>query len=93
MHQRDVEVERRHGDQLLAVVVRASVTVRRLGLTREHVGAEPGPGRQERQPLRGRLQARLEHALVELDDLDRAGLAGRAEVRLERDRVERARTP
>ena len=49
----------------------------------------PGPHRQERQPLGRRLEAGLEHALVELDDLgDRAVLAGAGEQRLERDGVE-----
>ncbi len=36
----------------------------------EHVGAQPGPGGQEGDPLGGRLQAQVEHALVDLHGLD-----------------------
>ena len=58
-------------------------------MTAQQVGAEPGPGRQEGHPPRRGLQAEQQHALVELHGLDRAALAGDAEVRLERDGVER----
>src|SRR3546814_11927852 len=49
----------------------------------------PDPGGQERHPPRRVLQAEQEHALVVGLVLDRPALAGGAEVRLERDRVER----
>ena len=64
-------------------------TVRSSGLMRST--SEPSPARVGRNGSRerGRVEAPLEHALVELARLDRAGLARRAEVRLERDRVER----
>ena len=65
------------------------VTMRTPGVVAEEVGAEPDAGRQERHPPGGRLQAEQEHALVVGLVLDGAGLAGGAEVRLERDRVER----
>ena len=55
----------------------------------EHAGAEPGPDRQERQPVRGGEQAPVQHALVEFGQLDRPGLPGPPEVRLEGDRVQR----
>ena len=54
-----------------------------------HVRAEAGARRQEGQAQRRRVEAPLQHALVELDDFDRAALARRAEVRLERNRIER----
>ncbi len=45
-------------------------------------------GRKGRRYIAG-AQTPLQHALVELHDLDRAGLAGLAEMRLERNHVER----
>ena len=64
--------------------------MRSAGLTR--ITSEPSPARVGRNGSRSAAacSAQLEHALVELDELgDRARLAGGAEVRLERDRVER----
>ena len=81
--ERDVEVERRRGDELLAVVVgrrdRAD-----LGLAVDDVRAEADAGRQERHPPRRGLQPEEEHALVELERLrprrsgGRRGSAARA---------------
>ena len=85
--QRGVEAQRRHGDELLAVGVRRADRAQ-LRVDPQHVGAEPGPDRQERQPVRGGEQAPVQHALVQLGELDGAGLAGQPEVRLERDRVQ-----
>jgi hypothetical protein len=86
--QRGVEPQRRHRDQLLAVGVwgadRAQVRV-----DPRYVRAESGPDRQERQPVRGRQQAPVQHALVELGELDGAVLPSEPEVRFERDRVQR----
>ena len=65
------------------------MTVASVGIEAHHVGAEADAGRQERHAPRRGLQAEQEHALVELGRLHRARLAGVAEVRLERDRVER----
>ena len=64
--ERDVEVQRRRGDELLAVVVRRRDRAD-LGLTVDDVGAEADAGRQERHPPRRGLQAEEEHALVELE--------------------------
>ena len=93
-----IEVEGRHGDQLDVGVggigeVRAVGTVGgahqlQPGVDGEDVGAEPGPGGQERDPPRRRLQAEVEHALVDLHHLDAAVLARGAPVRIERDGVE-----
>ena len=59
-----------------------------LGIDGQDVGAEPGPGGQEGDPPRRRLQAEEEHALVDLHDLDPAVLARGAPVRIERDGVQ-----
>ena len=63
--------------------------MRSSGFTRWHVGAQARPDRQERQPVRGREQAPVQHPLVQLGELDRPLLAAQPEVRLQRDRVER----
>ena len=52
-----------------------------VGVDGEDVGAEPGPGGQEGDPPRRRLQAEEEHALVDLHHLDPAVLAGGPPVR------------
>ena len=88
VHERGVHRERRHGDELLAVVERRGDHPHPV-VVAEDVGAEPDTGRQERHPPGGGLQAEQEHALVVGLVLDGPGLAGGAEVRLERDRVER----
>ncbi len=72
VHEGDVERQRRHRDQLLAVGVRGADGAQP---TRD-VRAEPGARRQERQPLRRGAQPGDDHALVELHDLDRAGRPG-----------------
>ncbi len=88
VQQRHVELQRRHRDVHLAVRVR-----RRDGLqfrvARQHVGAQPAARRQETHAHAGSAQAPLEHALVQLHDLERTRFARLAEVRLERDRVHR----
>ena len=81
-------VERGHRDELFAVGVRRRDRAQRR-VEAHHVGAETDARRQERHAPRRGLQAEEEHALVELHRRDRARLAGVAEVRLERDRVER----
>ena len=93
-----IEVEGRHGDQLDVGVGRVGqVGVAgavggahqlQVGVDGEDVGAQPGPGGQEGDPPRGRLQAEEEHPLVHLHDLDPAVLARGAPVRIERDGVE-----
>ena len=93
-----IEMEGRHGDQLDVGVgrvgeVRAVGAVGgahqlEVGVDGEDVGAQPGPGGQEGDPPRRRLQAEEEHALVHLHDLDPAVLARGAPVRIERDGVE-----
>ena len=52
------------------------MTVRRFGFTAMHVGAEAGPGGEEGQPLGGRKEAQVEHALVDFHRLDRPGSGG-----------------
>ena len=73
--------------KLLAVVVRRGDRPQ-PGVDPHHVRAEARPDRQEGQPVRGGAQPPHEHRLVELHQLERPALAGRAEVRFERDRVE-----
>ena len=83
-----VEAERRHGEETLAVVVRRDHGLE-LGVEALDVGREPGPRRQERQPEHRGAEPPLDHALVELHHGERAGLAREAEMRIERDQVER----
>ena len=64
------------------------MTVPQVGVVLHDRRAEAGAAGQERHPHRRGPQPPLEHALVELHRLDGAVLAGVAEVRLERDRVE-----
>src|SRR5438270_6838437 len=69
VHERDVEVERGHGDELFALAAGASVRRlhrAQLGIEAEHVRPETGPGRQERHAPRGGLEPEQEHPLVEL---------------------------
>src|SRR5262249_5356565 len=90
--ERDVELERRHGDELLALVIPPAVRRlhgAQLRIEAEHVGGETGPSRQERHAPCRRLQPQEKHPLVELTGLHGARLAGGAEVRLQWDRVER----
>ncbi len=87
VHDRGVEAERGHRHELLAVVVRRGDGAK-PGVDAEDVGAEPRPGRQERDALGRREQAEVEHALVDLHRIDRAGLARDPEVWVGRDRVE-----
>ena len=54
--QRGVQPQRRHGDQFLAVGVRRAHRAQ-LRVHPHHVGAQAGPDRQERQPVRGGQQA------------------------------------
>jgi hypothetical protein len=86
--QRDVERQRRHRDEFLAVGVRGTHRAQRR-VDRHHVGAEARARRQERQPQRGGVEPPLQHALVQFGRFERPGLPRVAEVRLERDRVER----
>jgi hypothetical protein len=87
----DVEGQGGHGDQLLAVVIGRAHRAQ-PGVPGEDVGAEAGARRQERHALRRGAQAELEHALVELDGLDLAALAGGAEARLEGPRCRERRS-
>jgi len=86
----DVEVQSRCRDQLLTVVVGRDDGAY-LVLALEQIGAEPHAGRQERHPPRRGLEPEQEHALVELERGHGPRLARLPEVRLERDRVERAK--
>ncbi len=88
VHDGRVEAEGGHRHELLARLRRGSVTVRSDGVDREHVGAQPGPRGQERNPLGGGQQPQVEHALVELGGFDGPGLPGRPEVGVDGDRVE-----
>ena len=93
-----IEVQGRHGHQLdvgvgrLAQVGAAGAVGRaheaELGVDGEDVGAQAGPGGQERHPPRRRLQPEIEHPLVHLHHLDPAVLAGGPPVRVERDGIE-----
>jgi hypothetical protein len=83
-----VHVERGDGDELLAVVVGRGDGAQ-LGVLTEHRRAQPGSGRVEGHAVGGRHQPEVKGALVELHELDGAGLPGLAEVGFERDRVER----
>ena len=82
-----VQPERRHGHQLLAVVV-GRATVRSEGLTTST--SDPSPARVGRKGSRCEAaeQAQVEHPLVDLHGLDGSGLAGRLEVGVGGDRVE-----
>lgn len=53
-----------------------------------HVRTDTRPHRHERQPVRRGLQTPHEHRLVDLQQLQRTALPGRAVVRFQRDRVE-----
>src|SRR5690554_380110 len=87
MDERDVEAKRRHRDELLTVFVGRAHKLQ-LGLMLEHGATEPGARRKKGEvPGRG-AKAELEHALVELKDLEILLLSRDAEMRLERDGVE-----
>ena len=87
VHDRDVERQRGHGDELFAVVGRRHRAELRVDL--HHRRPEPGATGQERHPHGRGVQAPLQHSLVELHGFDRSALARRPEVRLQRNRVER----
>jgi hypothetical protein len=74
VHERDVELQRGHRDELLPVVVGRAHRLE-LGIQLQDVGAQARARGQEWQPVCRRVQAPLEHPLVELERLDRAGLA------------------
>ena len=93
-----IEMEGRHGNQLEVGVGRVG-EVRVPGAVRgadeaqirvhgEDVGTQAGPGGEEGDPPRRRLQAEVEHALVDLHHVDLAVLAGGPPVGVERDGVE-----
>ncbi len=95
-----IEMEGRHGHQGhvgVGLVVQVGVATAVGGVDQaqvrvdgEDVGAQPGPGRQERHAApRRRLEALEEHALIDFHHLDPAVLAGGAPVRVQCDRVER----
>ena len=88
VHEGGVHREGRHGDQLLAVVEGRGDHPHAV-VVAEDVGAEADAGGEERHPPGRRLEAEQEHALVVGLVLDGTRLASGAEVRLERDRVER----
>ena len=91
-------MEGRHGDQLdvgvgpvgqvwaLGAVGRADET--QAGVDGEDVGAQSGPGREEGDAPRRRLEPQEEHPLVHLHHLYPAVLARRPPVGIERDGVE-----
>ena len=79
---RHVDRQRRHRHQGLAIPVgRGDGLDLRIG--GQHVGAQPDPGGQEREPRCGGLEAELQHAFVEFHYFKGTGLAGGAEVRLQ----------
>src|SRR5918995_4152140 len=81
VHERDVEVERGHRNQLLALAVGASVRRldrAQLGIEAEHVRSEAGARRQERHAPRGGLEPEEGHPLVGLARLDPTPLANGA---------------
>ena len=67
--ERDVEVERRRGDQLLAVVVGRDAPCGSRAGGRRRPSRGPTRVGQERHPPRRGLQPEQEHALVELERL------------------------
>ena len=98
MDDRRVEPQRGHGHELHVGVGRVGqegapgpvgrAHQAQIGVDPQHVGAETGPGRQERDAPRRRLEAQEEHALVDLGHLDPPVLTRSAPVRIERDGVE-----
>ena len=75
--ERDVERQRGHRDELLAVVVRRASRCADARVDAHHVGAEPDARREERHPPRRGLQPEQEHALVELGRARPRPTAGR----------------
>ena len=87
MDERRVELQRRHGDEGLAVVV-GRLHALQLGLIGD-ARADADAGRQEGHAHRRGAQAPVDHALVEFEHRELAGLPSGAEVRLQREMVHR----
>ena len=87
MQDRRVQLEGRHRQQGLAVGV-GRLDGLQLGVEAHHVGGQAAAGRQEGQAHAGGAQAPLEHALVQLHQLEAAALADLAVPGLQRDGVE-----
>ena len=93
VHERDVEawIAGNVADELFAVFVRRPDRSK-LRLRPDHVRPQAGPGRQEWEAEGSRLQPPLEHPSSSSRTLDGSPLACGAEMRLERNGVERHRT-
>ncbi|MNX50075.1 hypothetical protein D3C86_806920 [compost metagenome] len=77
MQERHVEVERRHRQQHLAIGI-GRLDGLEFRVEARHIGGQAATGRQERQAHAGGAQAPLEHAFIQLHQLQFTGLAGLA---------------
>ncbi|MNP32136.1 hypothetical protein D3C76_1253020 [compost metagenome] len=87
VQERHIEVERRHRQQHLAIGV-GRLDGLECRVQARHVGGQAATGGQERQTHAGGAQAPLEHAFVELHQLQLAGFAGLAVVGFQRNGIE-----
>ena len=87
VHKRGVEPQGRHGEQGFAVIVGRADGLE-FGVARLHVGGQACARGQKGQAHGGGAQSPLEHTLVDLGDLEVAGLAGATKVRIKSNDVE-----
>ncbi|MNO95863.1 hypothetical protein D3C76_875170 [compost metagenome] len=87
VHQRRVELERRHRHPVLAIGIGRGDQLD-LAVVAQHIGAQAHRRRNERHIHRRRAQTEQQHAFVDLHHFQRRFLARLAEVRFQRNKVQ-----